>query len=165
MNINESSCTPKKMIVLAIAAVVDTVVIDLVLKYAVKLDWIATMDFIPGVLAITKHENYGLIGNTPIPYPIIIILTIVALVVLFFGMKASYKQNRFFELMALSYVAGGALGNFFDRIVNGYVFDWMLLFNTSIINIADIAITLGIIAYVISYYYYERLTSKLIADS
>lgn len=144
------------MIIFSIAAVIDTVVIDLVLKYAVRLDWIAIADFIPGFLAITKHQNHGLIGNTPIPYPIIILLTLAALGVLFYGMKTSYKQNRFFELLALSYVAGGALGNFIDRIVNGYVFDWILLFNTSIINVADAAITLGIIAYVASHYYYEK---------
>jgi len=156
MNINKNSYAPKKMILFSVAAVFDTVVLDLVLKYAIKLDWIVTIEILPGVLALTKHENYGLIGNAPIPYPIIILLTIVALVVLFYGMKASYKQNRFFELLALSYVAGGALGNFIDRIVNGYVFDWILLFNTSIINIADIAITAGIIAYVASHYYYER---------
>ncbi|MDF1497363.1 MAG: signal peptidase II [Patescibacteria group bacterium] len=157
MNINESSYAPKKMILFAAAAVFDTIILDLVLKYAVRLDWIATVDFIPGVLAITKHENYGLIGNAPIPYPIIIGLTIVALIVLFYGMKTSYKQNRFFEFLALSYVSGGALGNFIDRIMNGYVFDWILLFNTSIINIADVAITLGIIGYVASHYYYDKI--------
>ncbi len=149
------------MILFSVIAIVDTVVIDLLLKYAVRFDWIATADFIPGVLAMTKHENHGLIGNTPIPYPIIILLTLAALGVLFYGMKTSFKQNRSFELIALSYVAGGALGNFIDRVVNGYVFDWILLFNTSIINVADIAITLGIIVYVASHYYYERQISSI----
>jgi signal peptidase II len=145
-----------KMILFAVVAVVDTVIIDLIFKYAVRLDWITTVDIFPGVLAITKHDNFGLIGNMPVPYPMIIALTILALGVLFYGMKTSFKQCRFFELLALGYVAGGALGNFIDRIVNGYVFDWILLFNTSIINIADIAITLGIIAYIVSHYYYEK---------
>ena len=160
------ACTPTKTILFAVAAVIDTVIIDLVLKYAVRLDWIGTVDIIPGVLAITKHENYGLIGNAPIPYPIIILLTIVALGVLFYGMKMSFKQCRFFELVALGYVAGGAMGNFIDRIVNGYVFDWILLFNTSIINVADVAITIGIIGYIAAHYYYEKADSgQLMADS
>jgi signal peptidase II len=153
------SCTPTKTILFAAAAVIDTVIIDLILKYAVRLDWISTEELVPGILAITKHENYGLIGNAPIPYPIIILLTIAALGVLFYGMKTSFKQCRFFELVALGYVAGGAMGNFVDRIVNGYVFDWILLFNTSIINVADIAITIGIISYVVAHYYYERPSS------
>ncbi len=145
-----------KMILFAGAGVLDTLILDLVLKYAVRLDWIATAELIPGVLAITKHENYGLIGNLPIPYPIIILLTIAALGVLFFGIRGAYRANRFWEVTALGYVGGGALANFIDRILNGFVFDWILLFNTSIINIADIAITIGIIGYVMAHYYYNR---------
>lgn len=148
-----------KMLVFLGAAVVDTVIIDLFFKYAVRWDWIATVELIPGVLAITKHENYGLIGNFPIGYQEIIVLTVVALAVLIYGIRNAYKANRFWEVFALGYVAGGALGNFIDRVVNGFVFDWILLFNTSIINIADIAITLGIIGYVASHYYYEKASS------
>ena len=148
-----------KMILFVAAAVLDTVIIDLFFKYAVRWDWIETMEFIPGVLAITKHENYGLIGNLPIPYPIIILLTLIALGVLFYGIRSAYRANRFWEAVALGYVGGGALANFIDRIFNGYVFDWILLFNTSIINIADIAITLGIIGYIAVHYYYERQRS------
>lgn len=145
------------MIVFAAAGVLDTLILDLVFKYAVRLDWITTVDLIPGFLAITKHENYGLIGNFPIPYREIILLTLVALGVLIYGIISAYKANRFWEVVALSYVAGGALGNFIDRVVNGYVFDWILLFNTSIINIADIAITLGIIGYIVAHF---RATSS-----
>jgi len=146
----------KKMVIFLGAAIIDTLILDLVFKYLVRFNYISEQVFVPGVLAIIKHQNYGLIGNAPVPYQIIIILTLAAFAVLFAGMKAAYKENRFFEMLALGYVAGGALGNFVDRVVNGYVFDWILLFNTSIINIADAAITIGIIGYVAAHYYYKR---------
>lgn len=41
-------------------------------------------------------------------------------------------------------VLSGALGNLFDRILFGGVRDWIPLFSFSIINIADIAIGIGI---------------------
>jgi signal peptidase II len=147
----------QKMILFSVSAIIDVVLFDLLLKYAVRWNWIPEMELIGGVLAITKHENYGLIGNLAVPYPIIIVLTLIAFVVLFYGYKTAFLQNRFYETLALAYIAGGALGNLIDRVVNGYVFDWILLFNTSIINIADIAITVGIIAYIGAHYYYEKL--------
>jgi signal peptidase II len=147
----------QKMILFSVAAVFDVVLFDLLLKYAVRWNWIPEIELINGILAITKHENYGLIGNLAVPYFIIIALTLIAFVVLFYGYKTSFLQNRFYEALALAYIAGGALGNLIDRVVNGYVFDWILLFNTSIINIADIAITLGIIGYVASHYHHEKI--------
>ncbi len=145
------------MILFSAGAVFDVVIFDLLLKYAVRWDWLPEMELINGVLAITKHENYGLIGNLAVPYTIIMIMTLMAFAVLIYGYKTSFLQNRFYEVLALAYIAGGALGNFIDRLMNGYVFDWILLFNTSIINIADIAITVGIIAYIGAHYYQEKL--------
>ncbi|MFZ6015486.1 MAG: signal peptidase II [Patescibacteria group bacterium] len=151
------TCSKKtKMIIFGVSAVLDVLILDLILKYAIKLEWIMTRELIPGVLALTKHENFGLLGNLPIPFWLIMILTLFALAVLGMVMKQSFMDGRPGEFWALSYVLGGALGNLIDRIVNGYVFDWILLFNTSIINIADIAITLGIAGYAGVYYLRSR---------
>lgn len=99
-----------------------------------------TIEIIPSLLGFTRHENHGIVANIPIPIPIIIVLSLVILTVLFFTIKNLESKNN---TIALSLVCGGALGNLFDRIMYGHVFDWILLFNTSIVNIADIAITLG----------------------
>ena len=39
----------------------------------------------------------------------------------------------------------GASGNFFDRVMNGYTTDYLLLFGRSIINLSDILIVLGVL--------------------
>jgi lipoprotein signal peptidase len=44
---------------------------------------------------------------------------------------------------------GGALGNIYDRMVYGYVFDWILLFESSIVNVADMAVIVGVVWYAI----------------
>ncbi|MBU2566700.1 signal peptidase II [Patescibacteria group bacterium] len=136
-----------KMIAFAGSVILDLLILDLFTKYAVKNGLIAKIDLLPRFFAITHHENHGLIGNFPLPYWAIIVLVLVALVFLFLGMRQAVQEERYLELFALAVVAGGALGNFVDRLVNGYVFDWLMFFNTSIINIADIFITLGIMVY------------------
>jgi len=147
----------QKMILFSVFTVFVILFFDLFFKYAIKWNWLSEIDLISGVLAITKHENFGLIGNFPLPYLLIIAMTSIAFVILLYAYKIAYKQNKFYETMMLACIMGGALGNFIDRIVNGYVFDWMLLFNISVINIADIAITLGIIGYVVLYYNFGKI--------
>ena len=53
------------------------------------------------------------------------------------------------QYIAYSFVIGGALGNLYDRIVYGYVIDFIEIhynnFYWPIFNIADVAISIGII--------------------
>ena len=58
------------------------------------------------------------------------------------------KEN-FSEYMPFSFVLAGALGNLYDRIYYGYVIDFIEFyykdFSWPIFNVADIAISIGII--------------------
>jgi signal peptidase II len=47
--------------------------------------------------------------------------------------------------LALSLLVGGAIGNLIDRIRLGYVIDWIKLPNWPTFNVADSAITLGVV--------------------
>ena len=138
-----------KNVIFACSIVFDLLIIDLLSKYAVRWGWIAKTEIWPGIFSITEHHNYGLIGNFALPFWLIIILVAVALGFLVFGMKQALDDQRNGELFALAVVAGGALGNFTDRLVNGYVFDWLLFFNTSIINLADAMISVGVVVYLL----------------
>lgn len=102
----------------------------------------------PGFLSLTHHQNHGLIANTPVPRILILGVTLAVMIVLIQRIFLAEKIGTS-ERLALTVILGGALGNFADRLFQGYVFDWILIFNTSIINIADIAITSGIVGYAI----------------
>jgi lipoprotein signal peptidase len=101
--------------------------------------------FLSGVLATTRHFNRGVIANIPIPHSIIILVTLVALAVLFEIMRRALKEDRVAHIVAISFIIAGALGNLWDRLAWKYVFDWILLFNRSVINLADIWIALGLL--------------------
>ena len=108
----------------------------------------------PGVLEFTQHTNYGLIANIPVPQILILLITIGLTCILIFTLYTHIKKNSQ-GIVALSCIVGGALGNIFDRISHGYVFDWILIFHTSIINIADIAILIGIFLYLTRFLKYR----------
>lgn len=69
------------------------------------------------------------------------------IVIIFISYMMIYDDNS--PYIAFSFVIGGALGNLNDRIIYGYVIDFIeVYYNTfywPIFNIADVAISIGVI--------------------
>ncbi len=110
-----------------------------------------TRQIFPAILETTYHQNFGLIANFPMPLWMILTFTTIILVVIIWKIIEALPSTVYrlpSTVYALSLIAGGAFGNLFDRLTMGYVFDWILLFNRSVINVADIAIAIGIGWYV-----------------
>lgn len=103
-------------------------------------------------LEITKHHNFGLLGNLPFPQWSIFVLIGLAMLLLLVGLFDALKNRSDYNFITLSIVLGGALGNLYDRLFFGYVFDWLMFFKSSIINFADAFITVGLILYAISHF-------------
>ncbi|MCC7357470.1 signal peptidase II [Candidatus Uhrbacteria bacterium] len=122
----------------------------------------SAQELIPFWLSTTQHQNHGLLANIPVPMPIIILLTgIICMFLLFETSKEIKREKSRTMIYAFAFIFGGAIGNIFDRLIHGYVFDWILIFSRSIINIADIAIGFGICLWVSKTY----LTKTIINES
>ncbi|MBU0540148.1 signal peptidase II [Patescibacteria group bacterium] len=102
----------------------------------------------PNLLAFTAHRNYGILANLPLPRFLIFAVTGLAGAVILNGLKNSQRKKALGEMFALILILAGALGNLWDRLQYGFVLDWILLFNRSIINLADIFIFSGLIIYI-----------------
>lgn len=76
----------------------------------------------------------------------IVALTIAISLWLFFWLR---KSERLFEATALCLILSGAIGNLIDRFVHGAVVDFIHLhafgYNFYVFNVADSAITVGVI--------------------
>jgi len=103
---------------------------------------------IKNVLETIHHENHGIIANLPLPLPLTISVTIIIMALIVIHVLKYVRANKMVQAVALAEIFGGALGNLIDRVTRGYVFDWILLFGQSAINIADIAIIEGAVVYV-----------------
>tara|TARA_Y100000589_G_C27133499_1_gene621553 strand:+ start:1067 stop:1528 length:462 start_codon:yes stop_codon:yes gene_type:complete len=77
-----------------------------------------------------------------------VISSIVLVYLLFYG-----KNIRKFDKYALSFILGGSLGNGADRLIYGYVTDFIDLnfINFPIFNIADISINIGFFLIIFSF--------------
>lgn len=142
------------MLELLIIAVI--LVIDLVSKHITAV-WLPTLPggrfpLIEGVFELAYVENRGAaFGMLQDARWFFIVMTVAAVALLgFFTLK---YRNRIHvrARIALALVIAGAVGNFVDRLLLGYVRDmfYIALINFAVFNVADAAITVGGIGLVI----------------
>jgi len=62
--------------------------------------------------------------------------------------------------IALELIMGGTIGNFIDRIAYGYVIDYVNLRMWPVFNLADTALTTGVILLIVAYWTTERKDRK-----
>jgi signal peptidase II len=113
-----------------------------------------TVDIIPGYLCVSRVHNSGVafgffdkIESPWKPY-VLAAMAILAMVVIFIYSMRMPRERKLLQL-ALAVIMGGILGNFIDRILHGYVNDFIdfhihEVFYWPTFNIADSAITIGI---------------------
>ena len=83
------------------------------------------------------------------------LLTVVSLIIIVFLIYYVYKNKPKNKLETLGYsmILGGSIGNFIDRIIYGYVIDFLDFnifgYNYPIFNFADVFIVVGVLILII----------------
>lgn len=119
-----------------------------------QLDSRRGLDVIPGYLRVSYIMNSGVafgffqdIQSVWKPYILAGMAVVAVLVILVYSSRM--PLNRTLLQIALALTMGGILGNFIDRVVHGYVVDFIEFhvrdsFYWPTFNLADSAITIGI---------------------
>lgn len=92
-------------------------------------------------LGLEYFENPGIAFSLQVPSAVIIVLTpfvLLGILLFFFKNSPSPKKS-----LALALLLSGAVSNFIDRIFFEFTVDYIRVF-TSILNIADILIVVGV---------------------
>ena len=136
--------TTKKKIILLLIGVV-FIVIDQVAKF---LFTGKSFTLITNVLNINYLPNNGILFGI-FDGDLLVIMAVTA-VILGFLVKAIihyFNEKKFIYSASLILVLAGGFSNFIDRILKGYVVDYLniTLFSFPIFSIADIIITIGVI--------------------
>lgn len=97
------------------------------------------------------HRNPGITFDIPVPLPLIVIATISIILFLIDRASTSYKTDPAVTLGTVAVIVGAG-NNLLDRIVHGFTTDYLMFFNTSVINGSDVLIVLG----VASIFWYTR---------
>jgi signal peptidase II len=128
----------------AIAAAV--LAADQITKALVRgsLDFEQTRHLLPGV-TLVREQNSGVAFSllTGSEAGVIAITLVVVTAVLIFFVR---QRERRWIWLACGLVVGGALGNLIDRVRTGSVTDFVKLPDWPAFNVADTAITLGVVA-------------------
>lgn len=122
------------------------IAIDQIIKHIVanNLSYGDSATLIPQILNITYAENrgaaLGMLQNKQFLFVAVGILIVLIFAYLIFVKKIS---NKVF-LLSASLIVGGGIGNLIDRILQGYVIDYLQLsFFSPVCNFADYCITVG----------------------
>jgi len=106
-------------------------------------------EIIHNFLDISYTRNYGISFNMLDGSNILIIILNILILVLLIIFYIREKHKTKLLSLSYSFILGGLFGNLFDRIINGYVIDFISFkingFNMPIFNISDIMITTGVV--------------------
>ena len=138
----------KKIIlyIISIAIILTVIAIDLISKHFTT-DYSETKNIIPYIINFKSSQNTGaawsIFSGSVIALSIVTFLAI-ALIIVY---AIFSKSNSALFFISLSLILGGAIGNLIDRLVFGYVrdfiqFDFWQTF--PIFNLADTFLTIGI---------------------
>lgn len=113
---------------------------------------------VTGFLNVALAHNYGasfsFLGNASGWQRWFLILVVLVVVVVLLCWLGRMRKPQHLQACALSFILGGALGNLWDRIHLGYVNDFVdfhiRTWHFATFNIADSAITIGVVLLIFS---------------
>ncbi|RPA65023.1 signal peptidase II [Aerococcus agrisoli] len=112
-----------------------------------NLNLLEAKEVIPGFFSLFYLQNDGAAwGIFSGQMWLFYLITLVVVGVLVYMLHKEGKESRLLSV-GLSFMIGGALGNFIDRLHLSYVVDMFKLdfINFPIFNVADVALTIGVI--------------------
>ncbi|WP_017380530.1 signal peptidase II [Paenisporosarcina sp. TG-14] len=116
-----------------------------------KLSINETIIVIPEWLQWKLIHNSGMSFGLGAGHTTFIIILQVLVIGLVIYLKWTYKPTSFIEKLSFSLIIAGGLGNLYDRILLGYVIDFISFrWWPAIFNIADIEIRLGMLLLIVS---------------
>lgn len=112
------------------------------------------IEIIKNIFSIIYTNNTGAAFSILLGKRIFLIVVAVLIIgVLLYYIKRN-KIEKKIDIIALSFVIGGSIGNLIDRIVRGYVIDFISIklgnYNFPIFNVADILIVIGVFLLLLS---------------
>lgn len=96
-------------------------------------------------------ENTGVAFSIPVPALLLIILTIFLLAGILYFAKTELNLSKKLSQTAIALIFAGGLSNLIDRLIHGYVIDFISIGSYPIFNIADVYISVGVLL-VIAFY-------------
>ena len=141
-------------LIAAIAVILDQVTKWLAVEFLTKVE---TVPLIQNVLHLTYLENtgaaFGILKNNRWVFLIISTVAIIALL----AYIAKFPLKSKLLGVGLSFIVGGGIGNMIDRVLLGYVVDFIdfRLINFAVFNVADSFVCVGAVLVLIYVFFFS----------
>ena len=140
----------KKKSLVVLISLLMLIVFDQIIKYLIVKNFsigeekILMDNFLKFIYIRNTGAAFGILSGN-----IIFLIFITVLLIFYIVNEMKKNINNNLSLLSFSLILSGALGNLIDRVVRGYVVDYIsfTLFNRemSVFNLADTYITIGVI--------------------
>ena len=128
------------------------VLLDQGIKYFIDKN-VLFLEVIPNIFNIHKVYNYGVAFSFLENRRYLVLLISIILIFFLFNLRKDLPKTRKYDIL-FGVIYGGIFGNLIDRVIHGYVIDYLEVFifkyGFPIFNLADICITLGILLVVLN---------------
>lgn len=128
------------------------VIIDQLIKFLIAKN-VVFLEIIPKIFNIHRVYNYG-VAFSFLENKLYLVLGISIILIFFLlNMRKDLPKTKKYDIL-FGVIYGGIFGNLIDRVIHGYVIDYLEVFifkySFPIFNLADICITLGILILLLS---------------
>ena len=136
------------LILFVLAIILDQITKILTTRF---FDLYEAKEIIPKILSFTYIRNegaaFGILQGARVFFVILTIAVFIAIAIYF----AKGRPQSQLEKLSLTFIAGGAAGNFIDRLFLGYVRDFIMVdfIDFPVFNIADCFVCIGAGLYIL----------------
>ena len=130
------------------------IIIDQVAKFLIKTNFQLnqTLPIISNIFHLTYIHNFGAgFGILQHQKYFLIFISIIVIGFIFYYLDRIRNNERLLQML-VGFVLGGTIGNLTDRIINGYVIDFLDFGIWPIFNFADSFVTIGVIGLIVYFW-------------
>lgn len=121
------------------------------------------MDVLPGVFEFRYVQNEGMAFSLLEGKTWLFIVITILIVACLFGYLLKYRAvESIWTRVAIASIIGGAIGNLIDRLLYGYVIDFInpTFMRFAVFNVADIFVTCGAILFIFALLIFPQFHKK-----
>lgn len=132
------------------AIIASVILLDQMIK-RVMVDWIGPsadqhrVELLGSWVAFEYLENRGAAFGLFSQGTTLLAIISVIIVLVAFGAMVHYARNEFWLALGIALIIGGAIGNAIDRFARAYVVDYIAIGRFWKFNLADSAVTVGVV--------------------
>lgn len=142
--------------------IISLIFLDLFTKFIAKNYLLAQKNLISDFLYLKYTENIWIAFSIPITWIVLKVLTIIIIWIIFqYYLKEEKKKKLKIIDLSFMFILSWALGNWYERIFNSKVIDFIWVKYFSVFNFADIFITLWVILYIYMLLFFKNKKNEI----